>query len=169
MPPYLLGLALFFFTMGIFLHYVSDAQKFYTLQLKKGLIQEGLFGRIRNPNYLGEILIYIAFAIMSLHWLPFLVLAGWISGFFVRSMLMIDAGLGKKACCDPGHSLPRGTMSLTSATQRPHPIAEQMIPVERQEGGGRVEKAMLSPPFTWRGCKKAQHIFLICLNRHLRL
>ncbi len=40
LPPYLLGLALFFFTMGIFLHYVSDAQKFYTLQLKKGLIQE---------------------------------------------------------------------------------------------------------------------------------
>ena len=53
-----MGLALFLYTVGIFLHYVSDAQKYYTLQYRKGLIEEGLFSRTRNPNYLGEILIY---------------------------------------------------------------------------------------------------------------
>ena len=53
---------------GVFLHYVSDAQKFFVLQLRKGLIQDGLFARTRNPNYLGEILIYGGFAVASYHW-----------------------------------------------------------------------------------------------------
>ena len=95
LPPYLISLVLFIYTMGIFLHYVSDAQKYYTLKLEKGLIQEGLFSRTRNPNYLGEILIYLAYAIMSIHWLPFVILAGWVFGFFVRNMLAKDKSLSK--------------------------------------------------------------------------
>lgn len=94
-PSYLIGLVLFLYIMGVFLHYVSDAQKYYTLQAKKGLIQEGIFSRTRNPNYLGEILIYTSYAIMSLHWLPFLILAGWVFGFFVRNMLAKDKSLSK--------------------------------------------------------------------------
>jgi steroid 5-alpha reductase family enzyme len=95
LPPYLIGLVLFLYIMGVFLHYVSDAQKYYTLQAKKVLIQEGLFSRTRNPNYLGEILIYISYALMSLHWLPFLVLAAWVLGFFVRNMLAKDMSLSR--------------------------------------------------------------------------
>jgi steroid 5-alpha reductase family enzyme len=95
LPPALIGLVLFLYTMGIFLHYVSDAQKYYTLKLQKQLIQEGLFGRTRNPNYLGEILIYLSYAMMSLHWLPLVVLAGWVFGFFVRNMLVKDKSLSR--------------------------------------------------------------------------
>jgi protein-S-isoprenylcysteine O-methyltransferase Ste14 len=95
LPPYLIAIVLFLYSIGIFLHYVSDAQKYYTLKLKKGLIEEGLFGRTRNPNYLGEILIYVSYALMSLHWLPFLILAGWIFGFFVRNMLKKDQSLSR--------------------------------------------------------------------------
>jgi protein-S-isoprenylcysteine O-methyltransferase Ste14 len=94
-PPALVGLSVFVFTFGIFLHFVSDAQKFYTLQLRKGLIREGLFSRMRNPNYLGEILIYLGYATMSMHWLPFLILAGWVFGFFVRNMLAKDRSLAR--------------------------------------------------------------------------
>jgi steroid 5-alpha reductase family enzyme len=36
----------------------DDAQKFFVLQLRKGVIQDGLFARTRNPNYLGEVLTY---------------------------------------------------------------------------------------------------------------
>ena len=50
LPPVVVGLATSIFTFGIFLHYVSDAQKFYTLRLKKGLMEDGLFARTRNPN-----------------------------------------------------------------------------------------------------------------------
>ena len=95
LPPYLIGLVLFLYTLGVFLHYVSDAQKYCTLQFRKGLIQDGLFSRTRNPNYLGEILIYVAYATMSLHWLPFLVLAGWVFGFFVKNMLAKDKSLSR--------------------------------------------------------------------------
>jgi steroid 5-alpha reductase family enzyme len=62
LPPYLLAIVLSVYAFGIFLHYVSDAQKYYTLKLQKGLIEEGLFARTRNPNYPGEILIYTAYA-----------------------------------------------------------------------------------------------------------
>jgi steroid 5-alpha reductase family enzyme len=95
LPPYLFGIVLSLFTTGIFLHYVSDAQKYYTLKLKKGLIEGGLFSRTRNPNYLGEILIYTSYALMSLHLLPFLILAGWVFGFFVRNMLRKDQSLSR--------------------------------------------------------------------------
>ncbi|VTT98859.1 steroid 5-alpha reductase : Uncharacterized protein OS=Microcystis aeruginosa PCC 9717 GN=MICAB_1630003 PE=4 SV=1: DUF1295 [Gemmataceae bacterium] len=94
-PPPVVGLALFVYILGVFYHYVSDAQKYYTLQVRKGLIKEGLFGRTRNPNYLGEILIYSGYAVMSFHWLPFLVLAGWVFGFFVRNMLAKDRSMSR--------------------------------------------------------------------------
>ncbi len=95
LPPYLFAIVLFLFNMGVFLHYVSDAQKYYTLNLKKGLIEDGLFSRTRNPNYLGEVFIYVAFALMSMHWLPFLVLSAWVFGFFVRNMLQKDRSLSR--------------------------------------------------------------------------
>jgi protein-S-isoprenylcysteine O-methyltransferase Ste14 len=94
-PPALVGLAVFAFTIGVFLHYVSDAQKYYTLQQRKGLIREGLFGRMRNPNYLGEILIYLSYAILSMHWLPFVIVAGWVFGFFARNMAAKDRSLSR--------------------------------------------------------------------------
>lgn len=94
-PPWRLGLVLFLFTAGLFLHFVSDAQKHYTLRIRPGLIDDGLFARTRNPNYLGEILIYTAFATMAAHWLPFLVLACWVFGFFLRNMLAKDRSLAR--------------------------------------------------------------------------
>jgi steroid 5-alpha reductase family enzyme len=93
-PP-LIAFVLVLYIFGIFLHFVSDAQKHYTLQNKKGLIEDGLFDRTRNPNYLGEIMTYAAYATMSMHWLPFLILSGWVFGFFIRNMLSKDKSLSR--------------------------------------------------------------------------
>lgn len=95
LPSPLIGLVVVLYIFGIFLHYVSDAQKFYTLQNKKGLIQDGLFKFTRNPNYLGEIMIYAAYATLSMHWLPFLILGAWVFGFFVRNMFSKDKSLSR--------------------------------------------------------------------------
>jgi protein-S-isoprenylcysteine O-methyltransferase Ste14 len=95
LPPGLTAMVLVLFTMGIFLHFVGDAQKHYTLKFQKGLIEDGLFSRTRNPNYLGEIMIYVSYALMSLHWLPFLVLGCWVFGFFVRNMRQKDRSLSR--------------------------------------------------------------------------
>jgi protein-S-isoprenylcysteine O-methyltransferase Ste14 len=83
-PPYVLGAVVSIFVFGVFLHYVSDAQKYFTLRERPGLITDGFFRRIRNPNYLGEFLIYASYAALSAHWLPWLVLGGWLTSFFVR-------------------------------------------------------------------------------------
>ena len=50
------------FVLGVTLMMVSDAQKTFTRNLRPGLITDGLFGSTRNPNYLGEMLIYGSFA-----------------------------------------------------------------------------------------------------------
>ncbi|BCQ35124.1 hypothetical protein ERHA54_26300 [Erwinia rhapontici] len=93
-PPWLVCLVLALYITGIYLHYVSDAQKFYTLKVKKGLITEGLFAYSRNPNYLGEIIIYLSFSLLAMHGLPFIVLAGWCI-FFIRNMRLKDRSLSR--------------------------------------------------------------------------
>ncbi|MGA7804839.1 hypothetical protein [Bradyrhizobium sp.] len=52
LPAPALAAIISLYTIGVFLHYVSDAQKFYTLRAKPSLITDGLFSRVRNPNYL---------------------------------------------------------------------------------------------------------------------
>ena len=80
---------------GVFLHYGSDAQKYFTLKYKKGLITEGFFSRSRNPNYLGEILIYFSFALLAQHWLPFVILSVFAALIFVPNMRKKDESLSR--------------------------------------------------------------------------
>lgn len=81
--------------LGVFLHFASDAQKYYTLKYKTGLITEGFFTRCRNTNYLGEILIYLAFAMLTQHWLPFLILGLFIAMLFIPNMRKKDQSLSR--------------------------------------------------------------------------
>ena len=80
---------------GLLLHYGSDAQKYFTLKYKKGLITEGFFSRSRNPNYLGEILIYIGFAMLAQHWLPFVIIGAVFAAIFVPNMIKKDKSLAR--------------------------------------------------------------------------
>src|SRR4028119_1648299 len=81
--------------IGVFLHYTADAQKYYTLKYRSGLITEGFFARCRNTNYLGEILIYGSFAMLAQHWFPFLILAGFSAGLFLPNMRKKDQSLSR--------------------------------------------------------------------------
>ncbi len=81
--------------MGVFLHYTSDAQKYYTLKYQPGLITEGFFARCRNTNYLGELLIYASFAMLAQHWLPFVILGFFVGTVFVPNMLKKDKSLSR--------------------------------------------------------------------------
>lgn len=81
--------------LGVFLHYASDAQKYYTLKYRQGLITEGFFARCRNTNYLGEVLIYGSFAMLTQHWLPFLILFSFVGAIFVPNMLKKDQSLSR--------------------------------------------------------------------------
>jgi hypothetical protein len=62
-PPALLAGAISLNLMGTFLHFGSDAQKQANLQDRPGPILDGFFRYSRNPNYLGENLIYPSFVL----------------------------------------------------------------------------------------------------------
>ncbi len=94
-PNWIFAAATFLVILGVFLHYVSDAQKFFVLRVRNGLIEDGLFARTRNPNYLGELLIYGGFVLASWHWQPALVLAGWFL-YFVRNMRRKDKSMSRR-------------------------------------------------------------------------
>lgn len=95
-PPFVLALVISLYTFGVFLHFVSDAQKHFVLRERPGLITDGMFRRTRNPNYLGELFIYLSYAVLAWHWLPLVVLAAWGTSFAVR-MRRKDRSLARHA------------------------------------------------------------------------
>jgi protein-S-isoprenylcysteine O-methyltransferase Ste14 len=81
--------------VGTAIMVAADAQKYFTLREKKGLITDGMFRYVRHPNYLGEMMIYGSFALMVWHWLPFVVLACVWSLVFATNMAMKEASLSR--------------------------------------------------------------------------
>ncbi len=96
-PPWLLGLAAFLYGVGVSIMLAADAQKYFTLQHRPGLITTGMFRYVRHPNYLGEMLIYGAFALVAGHWAPWLVLAWVWGGLFVPNMIRKEASMSRHA------------------------------------------------------------------------
>jgi protein-S-isoprenylcysteine O-methyltransferase Ste14 len=93
-PGWYAALCVSLYTVGIFLHYTADMQKHMALALRPGhLIDDGLWARVRNPNYLGELLIYVGFGALAMHWLPFVVLGGIVAVIWVPNMLAKDRSL----------------------------------------------------------------------------
>ena len=81
--------------LGTCLHFASDAQKYFVLQARRGLITDGFFSRTRNPNYLGEILIYGSFAAISMHWLPWAICAVFWGVVFLPNMRNKDRSMSR--------------------------------------------------------------------------
>lgn len=81
--------------LGFFLHFVSDMQKFVMLDKKTQLITSLLFERCRNPNYLGELMIYGSFVLLSWHWLPALILGTLFAFIWLSNMRKKDASLSR--------------------------------------------------------------------------
>ena len=95
-PPWLVGLCVGLYGMGVFLHFAADMQKHMHLAHRRGvLLTEGLWARTRNPNYLGELLIYVSFTAMSRHWLPAVLFASVIALEWVPNMLRKDRSLAR--------------------------------------------------------------------------
>jgi protein-S-isoprenylcysteine O-methyltransferase Ste14 len=82
-------------TFGLALMMSADAQKHFTRRYHPGLITDGLFARTRNPNYLGEMMVYGSYALLVRHWLPWTIL-GFVWGvLFLPNMLMKDQSLSR--------------------------------------------------------------------------
>jgi protein-S-isoprenylcysteine O-methyltransferase Ste14 len=81
--------------LGTVIMIAADAQKYFTLRSARGLIQDGMFKYVRHPNYLGEMMVYGAFALLVWHWFPVLVLAFIWGTFFSVNMMMKEASMAR--------------------------------------------------------------------------
>lgn len=81
--------------VGMAIMVVADAQKYYTLKHKRGLITDGMHALCRHPNYLGEMMIYGGFAAMVPHWAPWAVLAWVWTMLFHTNMCLKEASMSR--------------------------------------------------------------------------
>lgn len=93
--PAWLGLCVTICVLGCIIMTAADVQKFVTLKLKRGLITDGMFTYVRHPNYLGEMMIYGALALLAWHWFAALVLAYYWGTMFSTNMAMKEASMSR--------------------------------------------------------------------------
>lgn len=83
-------------TLGVVLMMASDSQKYFTLQIQRKLISNGWFAKVRNTNYLGEMMIYFSYALLSRRKESFLILSYIWSLLFIPNMMNKDNRILKK-------------------------------------------------------------------------
>jgi len=93
--PAWLAVAIAVHTLGIAIMLTADAQKFFTLRHKRGLITDGMFRHVRHPNYLGEMMIYGSYAVVAWHWFPWLLLLLVWTLLFRTNMLMKESSMSR--------------------------------------------------------------------------
>jgi protein-S-isoprenylcysteine O-methyltransferase Ste14 len=93
--PLWLALATGLCLAGIATMVAADVQKYTALRDGPRLIDDGMFRFIRHPNYLGEMAIYGAFALIAWHVIPVIVLAGFWTLEFWPNMVLIAASLAR--------------------------------------------------------------------------
>jgi protein-S-isoprenylcysteine O-methyltransferase Ste14 len=121
----LLALCIGLHTLGVAVMLSADCQKYFTLRVRRGLIDDGMFRYTRNPNYLGEMMIYGSYALLVGHWIPWAILAWVWIGIFLPNMLNKDASLSRY----PGWAAYKARSGLllprlfAAAPHRPAPVA----------------------------------------------
>lgn len=91
----LIAFCIALFTVGLMTMFAADCQKRFTLKYRRGLITEGMFKYVRHPNYLGEMMLYSAYALLVQNWIPWAVLAYFWTTLFLVNMLMIESSLSR--------------------------------------------------------------------------
>ena len=95
-PNWYIAMCISMYIFGVFFHFTSDMQKFIQLKYhSNNLIKDGMFSKIRNINYLGELLIYLGFSLLALSWIPIIALILFISVIWIPNMIKKDKSLSR--------------------------------------------------------------------------
>jgi steroid 5-alpha reductase family enzyme len=95
-PAWLQAIAISLYAFGLFFVFTSDMQKHTSLGIQPGrLISNGMFSLSRNINYFGELLIYLAFAILAMTLLAFIPLVAFLTTFWIPNMIRKDRALAR--------------------------------------------------------------------------
>ncbi len=92
---WLIAFCIALFTLGLMIMVASDCQKRFTLRYRRALITDGMFRYVRHPNYLGEMMLYSAYALLVQHWIPWVILAYFWTTLFLVNMLMIESSISR--------------------------------------------------------------------------
>jgi len=93
-PNWYIAMCISMYIFGVFFHFTSDMQKFIQLKYHpNNLITDVMF--IRNVNYLGELLIYLGFSLLAMHWAPIIALISFIIIIWIPNMFKKDKSLSK--------------------------------------------------------------------------
>jgi len=82
-------------TLGVVTMIAGDCQRHFTLKYRKGLMTGGMYRYTRNPNYLGEIMIYSSYAYLAQHWLAWAIVLYAIVSTFLPRMYKKDYNLSR--------------------------------------------------------------------------
>lgn len=88
--------AIFNYVIGLCLTMFTDLQKYITLRFRKGLIDDGFLSNNRNTNYLGEMMLYLSFAIMTGNVYSYLILIVIWSVVFIGRIHLKEMSLRRK-------------------------------------------------------------------------
>lgn len=95
-PEWYIAICIALYVVGIFFHFTADLHKYIALQFRpEHLIKTGLWARCRNPNYFGELLIYLGFSLLARHWLPLVVIAVFMIVVWFPNMRKKDRSLSR--------------------------------------------------------------------------
>ena len=84
------------YVLGVVTMMGSDGQKYFTLREKRKLLNDSFMKWTRNPNYVGEMLLYSSFAVVVQRWEPWIVYGYVWSLLFTARMLAKEYSLTKK-------------------------------------------------------------------------
>jgi protein-S-isoprenylcysteine O-methyltransferase Ste14 len=93
--PALMAACIVIFAVGLTLMIGADAQKNAALAARPGLITDGFYSRMRHPNYLGEMLIYGALALLVRHWIPWAILGAIWTFVFMTNIAAQEVSLSR--------------------------------------------------------------------------
>lgn len=93
--PALMAACIVLYAIGLTLMLGADAQKNALLGARRGLITDGFYSRTRHPNYLGEMMIYAAFALMVRHWIPWMILGAIWTFVFMTNIAAQEVSLSR--------------------------------------------------------------------------
>lgn len=82
-------------TLGIVTMISADEQRHFTLKYKSGLFTGGLYAYTRNPNYLGEIMVYASYALLARHWIAWAIVGYAVFSTFLPRMYQKDFALSR--------------------------------------------------------------------------
>lgn len=84
------------YVIGVVLMMGADGQKFFALREKRRLLDDCYMKWSRNPNYVGEMMIYASFALVAQRWEPWYILGFIWSVIFSSRMMAKEYSLSKK-------------------------------------------------------------------------